>query len=205
MKIPAFLVALSASISLPACGSTEGSTPDGEWRKRAYVVEVDTPQGMVSGRSIVANRFDCGYSFPQGRICSESYKMEAAAVDLPNGETLYMTVTQAMPFFGGFAWDDSKSTEFTRTFDRNMLPNFVMFKDESDPTTIYEIDPEKEFGNGYTIRQAYINLDTDEEITNNIPKRLPWLNGMKGMISGSTIRSFHGNILDRYGPGDFTG
>ena len=130
--------------------------------------------------------------------------MEAAAVDLPNGETLYMTVTGAKPFAATRDWEGT-GDEFNGVYLRDRLPNFVMFKDESDPTTLYEIDPKEEFGSGYTIKRAYVDPGTDEKITNNIPKRLPWLNGMKGMISGSTIVLHDDNILNRYGPGDFTG
>ena len=56
------------------------------------------------------------------------------------------------------------------------LPAFVAFRDEKNPTTIYEVDP-NDFGQSFPgVRFVGLDIEfTDARVTNLLKQRLPWL------------------------------
>ena len=56
------------------------------------------------------------------------------------------------------------------------LPAFVAFRDEKNPTTIYEVDP-NDFGQSFSgVRFVGLDIEfTDDRVTNVLKQRLPWL------------------------------
>jgi hypothetical protein len=56
------------------------------------------------------------------------------------------------------------------------LPAFVAFRDEKNPTTIYEVDP-RNFGQSFPgVRFGGLDIEfTDARVTNVLKQRLPWL------------------------------
>ena len=56
-------------------------------------------------------------------------------------------------------------------------PEFVIFKDMSDPKTVEQVDPDNlgaSLGKGYALKSISVQV-TSEEITTGIEKRLRWL------------------------------
>jgi hypothetical protein len=71
------------------------------------------------------------------------------------------------------------------------LPVIAAFKDESDPKTIFQIDPTQIDLTFPGVKFVGIDIEiTTDEITENVRRRLPWLNGFSGE-----------QVFDRYGPG----
>jgi hypothetical protein len=71
------------------------------------------------------------------------------------------------------------------------LPVIAAFKDESDPKTIFQIDPTLINRTFPGVKFVGIDIEiTADEITENVRRRLPWLIGFSGEP-----------VFDRYGPG----
>ena len=90
MSNPAILRALFAafvSAALLACGLVD-ETPSYRYR---MTVEVDTPEGLKSGSSVIEVDTSRGVSTanPAGSVVISKVRGEAAAVDLPGGRTLF--------------------------------------------------------------------------------------------------------------------
>lgn len=63
----------------------------------------------------------------------------------------------------------------------NLWPLFVMFKDEHDPASVFQVNPEDSealLGPGTKISRLVVEL-TDERPSKGIEKRLPWIFGYK--------------------------
>ncbi len=80
-------------LAVGGCGALTGCgifRPSEELRFR-LTVEVDTPEGLKSGSSVIEVRGvqNPGWVNPEGRGTRSSYKGEAVAVDLPDGQTLF--------------------------------------------------------------------------------------------------------------------
>ncbi len=74
--------------ALSACGPSREDTAELRYR---LTVEVDTPQGLRSGSSVIAVKAvrNPDWVNPEGRGNRASFIGEAAAVDLPGGRTLF--------------------------------------------------------------------------------------------------------------------
>lgn len=83
----AFGIAATVSMLLTGCGLTD-RTPDYRYR---LTVEVDTPQGVRSGSSVIEVQTSVAseYAIPSPGAVSHRVRGEAVAVDLPNGRTLF--------------------------------------------------------------------------------------------------------------------
>ncbi len=180
------------------------STPRGVLRRYAYVVEVDTPKGIVTGRAVNGFRVDCHQSLA-GPTCGTSERSEAAAVDLPDGRTLYALLTQrSEPEFvccyhaDAMAYDaKTKRNEFLP----GHYPDLVMFDDERDPKSVHVVDGTKPFDKGYRVRRIYLTL-TGKPLTREIPRRLPWLIDFDGRFNGG-VGSNDGPDPERFGKFSF--
>ena len=191
-------VALTA---LSACGSgygdaPSGSTPKGEVHRFRYVVEVDTPQGLVSGHSVIGMRVDCRYGL-SGKQCGSSEVSEAAVVKLPDGRNLYALLWKnGQPQWtccaGPTTWKPGHSTAY-REYLPNQFPDLVMFGDEHDPKSARLIDGTVPFDQGYRIRRIYI-AQTNESLTHTINQRLPWLSSIRTALGGDIVANY--NVTD---------
>jgi hypothetical protein len=78
-------------------------------------------------------------------------------------------------------------------------PQFVRFADRSDPRSLQLVDVENlaaTFGEGYALKRITISI-TDEDVTNNIEKRLPWMSHQRGsLVDGGLSRPTLSNITD---------
>ncbi|MBY0283116.1 MAG: hypothetical protein K2W81_04030 [Sphingomonas sp.] len=82
-----FFAAVAGVITVSGCGL---GTPSEELRYR-LTVEVDTPEGLKTGSSVIAIRGvkNPDWVTPEARGTRASFQGEAAAVDLPGGKTLF--------------------------------------------------------------------------------------------------------------------
>lgn len=166
--------------------------------------EVETPEGLRTGSSVIETTWDRGLS-------GAAVKGEAVAVDLPNGQTLFILLRTASnaDWAAGVPGidppDDPKrpmnadehEAEAGRQVawiraNRNVhylwggnvpanraqyLPYMVRFDNLSDPSSIERVMPQNlpaSFGQGYSLKSLSVQI-TKEPITRGIDRRLRWL------------------------------
>lgn len=158
-----------AALLLSGCAVAEDKAPDYRYR---LTVEVETPEGLRSGASVIEVRQNIGRS-GSSPLHSQIYrhaKGEAVAVDLPGGKTLFALLrsdsdvewaAQVMhllaPQIQGETSQDSfdnvlmikGKVEVPRTFPRvawiskrSAYPMMVVFGDLTDPTSVTKVDPD---------------------------------------------------------------
>jgi hypothetical protein len=166
------------------------------WQKPYYAklkVEVDTPQGVKSGASVIEVTWD---------KANKGFKVrgEAVAVDLPGGQTVFAllrsksSVDWAAYLHENVKLDGPIETHeelyrkvaadrrvwpvkrraVTAISDVDNYPYFVRFKDTADPKSVEQIDPDnlaKSFGAGYQLKSLTVQM-TGEPVTSGIEKRL---------------------------------
>lgn len=177
-----------AAISLSACG------PDEKYRYK-MVVEVETPEGIVTGHAVREVHYyeGGGFMFGEGRP-QIRLTGEAVAIDLPRGRTLFALL---MGRDGYEDYADNGISAILRVMDRDVGPKggphelwpmvpvirepitdpisaLVTFRDMRDSRSIELVDPDdlaKSFGPGYRLKSITIEV-TDEPVTSAIGKRL---------------------------------
>ena len=190
-----------AALSLSSCTVPEDEAPDYRYR---LTVEVETPDGLKTGSSIIEVRQMIGRSTMGGFNEQTFYKIrgEALAVDLPGGRTLYALLrsgddvewpARVIPFLAPAGRDDNRlddllllkgKRELPRTWPpvghlsgRSAYPTLVTFSDEAEPTSVMLLNPDDlaaTFGKGVTLKRITAEL-TDDPVTTGIKERLGWL------------------------------
>ncbi len=176
------------------------------WQEPYYAklkVEVDTPEGVKTGFSVIEVRRD---------KADKGYRArgEAVAVDLPGNQTLFVLLrSQSNPDWVGSLHSYSKIDDSngitddtieareaynrrvaadrrvwpiarrrkTAVEDSDNYPLFVRFRDIADPKSVEQVDPDdlaKSFGPGVKLKSLTVQM-TDEPVTSGIEKRLGWL------------------------------
>lgn len=164
------LVAGAVVVSfLPGCAFAEDKSPDYRYR---LTVEIETPEGLKSGSSVIAVRQNIGRAggSPAHSQIYRHANGEAVTVDLPGGKTLFALLrsdndvewaAQVMhriaPKIEGETSEDAFNNvllikgevELPRTFppvawipERSAYPMMVTFGDLADPTSVAEVDPD---------------------------------------------------------------
>lgn len=192
------LIALFAT-SLSACD--DPAAPDYRYR---LTVEVDTPEGLETGSSVIEVKQTLGRAggAPASSQIYTRMRGEAVAVDLPGGRTLFAllrsdnnsqwagTIVSALTpqtvGSGGEARFDGVlrlkgEKEVPRRYPRaprlSAYPMLVTFGDIDDPTSVAKVDPDDlaaTFGEGVELKRITVQL-TDAPVTTGIEKRLGWL------------------------------
>jgi len=166
--------------------------------------EVETPEGVRSGSSVIETIWDRGLS-------GATVKGEAVAVDLPDGQTLFILLrTASNPDWAGGVPGidppndpkppmnaDEREAEAGRQVawiranrdvhylwggrvpkeQAQYLPYMVRFRDVKNPKSIGMVMPNdlaKTFGRGYTLKSLTVQV-SNEQIKYSIERRLPWL------------------------------
>ncbi len=170
-------------------------------------VEVQTPEGVHSGSSIyeISARNEPKL-LPDMRSRSTSVRGEAAAVDLPDGRTVFallktsahwggmegLSMNSLHPDFPGAGYDmvdvakelaEGKHSGPVNV-DPDDYPMLVTFSDLNDPTSVELVDPNdlaSKFGDGVTLRRIIVQI-TDDPVTKGIEGRLDWLEASVGSI-----------------------
>ena len=155
-------------LTLASCG-TSHDVPDYRYR---LTVEVETPEGLRTGSSVIEVQQSLGRSAmnPAGQRISRRVRGEAVAVDLPSGQTFFALlrsendidwsarVMQLLaPKRTGEPWeeqfDNMLALEGERTVPRmwpatghlgrrSAYPMLVTFGDLDDPTSVERVDPD---------------------------------------------------------------
>lgn len=210
-------VALGATLLLQGCdripetttrfGQKDkmASTPDGSIQRFKYVVEVDTPKGLVTGHSVIGMRVDCSWGL-NGKQCASSEISEAAVVELPNGKRLYSLLTNhSQPQWvccgPHMAWKPGHSAAY-KEYLPDMLPDLVVFDDENVPGSVHVVDGTKTFADGYSIRRIYV-AETSDELTHKIPNLLPWIVNLDGRLCKCGFGRNDGPDPERFGKFSF--
>jgi hypothetical protein len=160
-------------------------------------VEVDTPQGVKTGFSVIEVKWaKSNRSF--------HVRGEAVAVDLPGGQTLFALLRSASSVdwaaylhynvkldgpinsheelyrrvaANRTVWPVARRNK-TAVEDSDNYPYFIRFKDAADPKSVEQVDPEdlaKSFGPGVKLKSLTVQM-TDEPVTVGIEKRFSWWN-----------------------------
>lgn len=158
-----------AALFVMGCSVGDDNTPDYRYR---LTVEVETPQGVHSGSSVIEVEQTMGRSAGSGfgAIIMRRVRGEAVAVELPNGSTVFAllrsdddvdwashVVANMAPELGGEAWEESfdnvllleAESELPRQWpavggleDRSAYPMLVTFADLDDPTSVERVNPD---------------------------------------------------------------
>lgn len=186
-------------IALGSCGVFGNSI---SYRYRT-TVEVETPEGLKSGSSVVQVT-ETERQGLEGSHLDMRVTGEAVAVDLPNGQTLFALLggkqvgaiyKQLPPSDGGWYQRTKQLKSQTGVFDvpregptvwtrrqshpkmESWWPILVHFRDIRDPKSVEQVDPDNaaaSLGAGVRIRRITVEI-TDDDVTSGIEKRLGWL------------------------------
>ena len=164
-------------------------------------VEVETPQGLKTGFSVMEMSGGSSMLALNGRTVDLGFICEAVPVDLPGGQTLFMLITghggsnimsQVIRGFDPSYPQSEKLVALIAELARpssigrvgivtpakyNEYPTMVRFRDLNDPKTVERVDPNdlaKSFGPGVKLNRVFMTV-TDEPVTKTIGKRLTWL------------------------------
>jgi hypothetical protein len=203
------------------------------WQEPYYPklkVEVETPEGIKTGYSVIEVKWDkAGRGF--------NVRGEAIVVDLPGGQTLFVLLRSANSadwaaylhqivklenspedqalYYSRIAanrqvWTVPRTKEYFGNKEvRDNYPYFVRFRDINDPKSVEQVDPDnlaKTFGQGVKLKSFTLKM-ADEPVTVGIEKRLGWLNeyARRGArLNGDTSIAVSTNELsDNLGTGSF--
>ncbi len=199
-RILAFL-ALPFVLVLTGCGVKQ------ETFRYRLTVEVETPDGLRSGSSVievvVRETGDDGLTLPEARGIRARLRGEVVAVELPDSRVLFALLRSQNNVDAAKWWPyaavDTRQFEgeysgIRRTrlmkeqqaggdlpFDNR--PMLVTFADLDDPTSVARVDPDDlaaSFGEGVTLRRITVQL-TDDPVTSGIEERLGWLKSIYEM------------------------
>lgn len=208
------LLAGAVAISTTGCA--------GPFRNRyrfKLTVEVETPEGLKSGCSVI--EVWATYNFPGSQERLWGVKGEAVAVDLPGGQTLF-ALLKTNAHFGDMAglsmttldprfhYDVVESAERIGRRDGirspaevapKDYPLLVRFRSVADPASVRRVDPADlatSFGLGARLKRITIEV-TDDAVTTGIAKQLVWLPRVYKILKGT---AFHPEGIP---VGDFRG
>ena len=195
-----------AALALTGCGD---AAPDYRYR---LTVEVETPEGLRSGSSVIQVRQTLKLQDSKPVGVRRRVSGEAVAIDLPNGSTLFALLRgedltnwtetimgRIAPDVEGEPYverlDDmlfvKGEVTLPRTFppygpfgERSAYPMLVTFADINDPTSVELVDADDLVA---TFGEGYalqrITVQiTDDPVTTGIERRLDWLNRQVGSL-----------------------
>lgn len=161
------------------------------WRNK-ITVEVQTPDGLVSGSSVHDITVKKGLRSVGGRVPKSNMKLvgEAVVVELPNDQYLFALLKPANNRVGaqnvgdiltriaapnegarthpGLEISDHQPVGAAFTVPERYYPLLVSFDNINDPQTVKQVDPNNLvaiFGGGYALKSITLEI-TDEPVTN---------------------------------------
>lgn len=219
------IAAVGTSLLAGACSLLSSNT----YRYR-MTVEVDTPQGLRTGSSVIEVQTTEGSGIPDSSLHTK-VRGEAVAVDLPNGQTLFALLRTPSDVDGaaGFAptayepvLPDLRKSDTEDWYDllevlkrqgepavlpATYYPMLVRFRDIRDPKTVELVNPEalaSSFGAGVRLTRIWLQI-TDDPVTSDIERLLPWLSTQRGALLRQTDQTPIGELplAGRLNDGDF--
>lgn len=200
-RLPLGILSLLCALLLGACGQSTSL-------RYRVAVEVDTPEGLRTGSSVVEVRAIRSPFWAPGKRTNFEIEGEAVAVRLPGDQILFaltgkpsnLDFAKRLPFEAfepvmdaqlevyPLATNLDRRVEFLKTArlrtvlsDDNM-PHLVRFKNPSDATTLEVVDPNNlpaTFGPGHSLRQITIEL-TEDKVTEGVEVLIPGMQGNSG-------------------------
>jgi len=204
---------------LMAVSGLVGCSDSYSWHQK-LTLEVQTPEGVVSGGSVVEVRWATGSDveyLPGATNAGSQVRGEATVVEVVPGRYLFALLEGAQSLAQKIFPETKKhgvkvfgpilqATRKTATVPRTQYPMLVTFSDITDPKTVQQVDPENlaaTFGPGVLLKRITLEI-TDEPMTEGkIQPVLKWLDSLGGKgLDGSSISSIDAenrlaNILDR--------
>jgi hypothetical protein len=220
------MLSLASLFALSAC-SVLDSSPTYRYR---LSVEVDTPDGLKSGSSVIEVDTRAGSNL---RI---KVKGEAVAVDLPDGQMLFVLLRsdRNIGWAGQVminlvsAWDGEggpagkiraiseyrELIEVPRYFGKEFgkpisaYPMLVTFEDLAEPTSVMRVDPydlATSFGEGVSLKRITVQV-TDDPVTTGIEERLGWAEKLwPNKLNGDRFEDFDKpELAARLSPNSFS-
>lgn len=167
------------------------------WWKQKMTVTVETPQGEMSGSSVVRSLVSYEPHFlPDMGYFAYSWRGEAVTVALPDGRYLFVLLgnpprmaeavfKDSLPEHWSGADDHSRAyfrklsnLRESRAVPPETFPVFVTFTDPADPATVVEVDPYNlaaAFGPGYALKSVTLEVTSEPVVKGEVEKVLPWL------------------------------
>ena len=172
-------------------------------RRFRLTIEVETPDGVKSGSSVIETRFfSSGCWLPEACGMRAQARGEAVFVDLghsknliallgwgPKGadqEKLYELTRAALAPGRKVNWEDEYKLKGEGDLPPAYVPTFVIFGDLNDPKTarVVRLDQfEQVLGLSAHFKRAWIET-TNDPVTRKIEQILPWLPSHKGYLAG---------------------
>lgn len=183
-----------------------------EFRYR-MTVEVETPQGLRAGSSVIEVKLsEPGKGGLPMAGSNARVRGEAVAVDLPGGRVLFALLRnpddgksaavypyealKPSRYRGEYALTE-RTKEMKRIRGAGVLPEqsypmFITFDDLADPMSVKRVDPAdlaNTFGTGVNLRRIEIEM-VNGPVTFELGDRLPWLSSYVGkhFDGSSTVR-----------------
>ena len=147
-------------------------------------VDVDTPSGSVRGSGVISVWKEEVINLSGGGVLTK-LEGQAIPVDLPNGQTLWMTIEhKGLDWAGLSPWARGTLQEDGETvsIDQRAWPVFAMFGDERNPASVMEVNP-SDFGDSYEVSGVYA-AETSEPVSHKVDERLIWIDEIDGTFSG---------------------
>lgn len=186
--LPPMLSAFIAAVMLAGCAPVAEDSITLHVKVTAHAVADGVPHEGSSVLEISLRRTPNSLS---GMAMSMKLKGEAVILDLGRGRTAYFLLKDYVhDILNGYDVAPSAGSVDETSFDklraasgvidmpRKQYPKIAAFKDEADPTTVYEVDPDDfaaAFGPGAELTGLTLEL-VDEPVTHYIENRLSWLN-----------------------------
>ena len=207
------VISIFCAVGLAGCGDSYS------WHQK-LTVEVETPQGPVSGSSVVEIHWSTGSDvnyLPGATNAHSGMTGEATVLEVLPGKYLF-ALLQGSESLGPQLFPETKkkgvkifgpilqAMRKIKTVPSAHYPLLVTFAAINDPKTVKQVDPDnlaETFGLGVSLNRLTLEI-TDEDVTEGkIGPVLKWLDSLGGKaLDGSSISSINAknrlaNILSR--------
>ena len=183
-----------AALVVLVVGGYKWRYPTYSWHQK-LTVEIETPDGVKSGSSVVAVSWSSVPQFlPDVNPVSNQITGEATVVDLGNGKYLFALLKGASilaqrtvvsrsvgPAANAWFYHASKVRSHLGkpvSIESKQIPMLVTFGDINDPKTVKRVDPndlDASFGAGFSLKNITLEI-TDEPLTKGVvEKAINWL------------------------------
>lgn len=169
-----------AGLALTGCGKKYS------WHQK-IVLEVETPDGVVTGGSVVEITMRWYESFASMKGVSSNKRGEASFVEVAPGRYLFVPLESnnyglAFGTFGdGEEFPKETAAKLTGLHETRPVPRrlwrmLITFTDIGNPMTVREVDPDDlaaTFGPGYQLKSLTLEI-TDEPVTRGEVQKVLW-------------------------------
>ena len=220
------MLATTASVlALAGCGMFA----DKHTYRYRLTVEVDTPQGVRSGSSIIESTASESNGL-NGRMVHSELHGEAVAIDMPDSGTLFALLDSgdgSAPFAAA-AYNQIIPESISKNVDWRVphdaiahqtvaadvpaayYPILVRFTDIKNPASVVKVDPthlDRDYGAGVRLKRVFVQT-TDDAVTTGIEKRFEWWAKFRKLHLDGTPARYEDitkqNLAAHISPGSFS-